>query len=208
MLFLYYDSEEKGHKVINPFNSLSSSEIDIAFKTEENEYIQVSPFVVLTEKDIESIDNIDFSKITSSFKKFGMTKEFFPDANGLLLAMLLAFDSIRYEEEKKAKALIDSALDLASWLLELNKQNNYDNSLNCQVNYLQTVRRIGSLTTEQKKELVSISEQGELSLEEKIAVNILLENKNVTNIFLEELKENNEEFETFKSWPIWNLVTE
>lgn len=208
MLFLYYDSREKGHKVINPFNNLSSNEIDTVIKTEDNEYIQVSPFVILTEKDLESIDNIDFSKITSSFKKLRMTKEIFSGANELLLAMLLAFDSIRYEEEKKAKALIDSALDLASWLLEINKQNNYDNSLNCQVNYLQIVRRIGSLTTEQKKELVFISEQGELSLEEKIAVNILLESKNVTNILLAELKEDNEKFETFKSWPIWNLVTE
>jgi hypothetical protein len=206
VLFLYYDSREQGHKVLNLFNNLSSNEIDTVIKTEDNEYIQVSPFVVLTANDLQSIDNINFSEITSSFKNLKITKEIFSVANELLLAMLLAFDSIKHEE-KKSKALIDSALDLASWLLELDKQNNYDSSLNCQVNYLQTVRRIGSLTTEQKKELVFISEQGDLSLEEKIAVNILLESKNVTNILLAELKEDNEKFETFKSWPIWNLVT-
>lgn len=184
--------------------------IDDFFK---NSNIKVSqdgnkkPFLVPIFSFLEKLgyvlfDNIPYDKILDSYKEFvDIDSRVYTQANLDLLEMLKAADELQNKQMlSKRKITLNTALELAQWLIENDKQTSLtDIHL---INYLQTTKRLRDLTDEERKPLIKMTQSSEPMV--RAAANILLGDTDVAKYIIENMK--NDDKIIFVNFPIYHLL--
>ena len=100
----------------------------------------------------------------------------------------------------KKKITLNTALELAQWLIENDKQTSLtDIHL---INYLQTTKRLRDLTDEERKPLIKMTQSSEPMV--RAAANILLGDTDVAKYIIENMK--NDDKIIFVNFPIYHLL--
>ena len=182
---------EKGNRVYSIFNDDSVYyQIDI-----EDEKLLVSPYLMLALENnaFDKIDNINYSKIVDSIKRYGINDKTETIHINLLLKMLLHYD------KTKEKRILDACIMLSNILYEKTcSETNF-------INLCQSVKRKESLSQENIDNLITIKEKSE-KLDIKLASCILLEARIEAKKYFSTMSL--EEQEDFRKYPIINLCDE
>ena len=147
-------------------------------------------------------DNIPYDKILDSYKEFvDIDSRVYTQANLDLLEMLKAADELQNKQMlSKRKITLNTALELAQWLIENDKQTSLtDIHL---INYLQTTKRLRDLTDEERKPLIKMTQSSEPMV--RAAANILLGDTDVAKYIIENMK--NDDKIIFVNFPIYHLL--
>lgn len=153
-------------------------------------------------KRVKNIDNIPYDKILDSYKEFvDIDSRVYTQANLDLLEMLKAADELQNKQMlSKRKITLNTALELAQWLIENDKQTSLtDIHL---INYLQTTKRLRDLTDEERKPLIKMTQSSEPMV--RAAANILLGDTDVAKYIIENMK--NDDKIIFVNFPIYHLL--
>lgn len=152
----------------------------------------ISPYMMLSAKQFEMIDNIDLQSIVPSIKKYSYTDIFGDKMVLFTLELLKVFDDVHDE----------GILDVILQMLTLWHENERSNEEVYQIDRLQTEKRRRDLTKEEKQYLMTLKEPG-VSLQFRLAASILLESFQEAQMIYDEMPE--DEREEFDTYPIKNL---
>jgi len=168
------------------------------YKIDDDKYIAIPPAAILSVEEFNSVSNIDYSDIISSFKFYSANQpELLEYANLTMLNMLLAYD------ESSKEQLLKSSKGLANWLMETYKseQDKMIGMINC----FQIAKRERILTDNEKNDLYGIIENPNSNMMFKIAAYLLLDNTTKAREHYNRL--NNEDKQLFDTYPLnrfWN----
>ena len=151
--------------------------INIAYKANETETVNVSPFSYLQNEHFwEKIDNIDYDNIVESAHEAAKAHDFcFQMSNYDVLSMVLASDAIEKSDTERSKKLLDEALKLDEWLLGNDPRPDFN--LVHVVNKMQILKRQRELSNEELLQLEQILKNDKIEVPIKVAVNLLLGNQ-------------------------------
>lgn len=153
---------------------------------------KVSPYVLMTAEQLETIDNVDLSEIVSSVQKQPYSAIYGEHIILLILELLKLYD-------KQKDATI---LDIVIQLLDFLSENDASQADLYQINRLQAEKRRRKLKPEEVLYLSSMKTKG-IPAQYQLAANILLESFYEAQLIYEQLCP--EEKEAFDSYPITNL---
>lgn len=153
---------------------------------------RVSPYVLMTAEQFETIDNVDLSEIVSSIQKQPYSAIYGEHIVFLILELLKLYD-------KQKDATI---LDIVIQLLDFLSKNDSSQADLYQINRLQAEKRRRKLKPEEILYLSSMKTKG-IPAQYQLAANILLESFYEAQLIYERLCP--EEKEAFDSYPITNL---
>ena len=177
--------------------------VNIAYKANEKETVNVSPFSYLRNEHFwEKIDNIDYDSIVESAQKSAKSHDFcFQMSNYDVLAMILASDAVEKSDVERSKKLLVEALKLDEWLL--NNDPSPDYNMVHVINKMQILKRQRELSIEESQQLETILKIDKLEATIKVAVNLLLGNmKEVDELFVALPDEDKNVVQAF---PIWKF---
>lgn len=157
--------------------------------------LDTTQFCVLTSDDYLSASNFNMEIVEKSFKEH-CNQAHFERTTLCILEMLKAYD-----KNKKREDLLDMALSLNSWL-----QKKDSDSVIHKVNLYQCHRRRRDLSDGEIESLNEMILNCQDDYAMKAAVQILLSNKRLADIYINKLNE--EEQNTFFDYPIYNLYKE
>jgi len=190
-LKLIIREKENGAHTIEDF---FYSELVALYKDENGDHHITPPYSALSKDDYLIVSNINYEKILESYKKIAIENpNIFYRANYDLLQMLLAFD------EKPKKELLNTAKELAYWILTEGKDINKNIRV---LNYLQIIKRERPLVKDENRQLCEIAEAISSSEEEKTGAYLLLDSQMSAEMHFEKL--NQEEQKDFRLYPIYN----
>ena len=181
--------------------------VNIAYKANEKETVNVSPFSYLQNEHFwEKIDNIDYDSIVESAQEVAKNHEFcFQISNYDVLAMILASDAIEKYDVERSKKLLDEALKLNDWLLS--KDPRLDFNLVHVINKMQIFKRQRELSVEESQQLEQILKKDKLEVTIKVAVNLLLDNqKEVEELFAALPDEDKDAMQAFPIWKFYKQI--
>lgn len=131
---------------------------------------EVGRFVLLEKQDYIKTSNIDWALIPSEYARiYKDDVELLHTANQDVLNMLLAYDECGKIE------ILDAVLRLSDWLIGASRIE--DDTSIYKVNYLQAVKRKRSLSSEERRDLISLSDSSTASLELKYCCDLLLDDQ-------------------------------
>lgn len=169
---------------------------DIKYINKEGEILKTSKFIILSEKDLLTISNIDFDKLLPSFQQMEYNRETFTIANDFLLIILKAFDKAK---GKRKDQLSKTCMDFSKWISEAsNNDLDYDVQ---KINYLQTIKRFRNLNDIEINELEEIINSKNPSQECIVGAYLLLEQQKAAEIQFKNLSI--EQQNEFKKLPIY-----
>jgi len=195
-ILLFLDAVDKKKSLYKVYNFFDYKGI---FKVARGntEYI-ASHYSVLSPDDYIELSNIDLSEMLPSYKGLiDRDVNIFEAANYDLLNLLFAYD----KHTDHPIEILNTAKEIASWLLNESADNLHAEIK--MINYLQTIKRVRELTTEENRKLYEIAENENSSLMFKLGANLLLENYKVARIQFEQLCEQDKE--AFISFPIYKF---
>lgn len=177
------------------------TEVAVSYKDLDGNHLATSPYSALSKDDYLRVSNIGYSKILESYRQVSLTNpNVFDRANIDMLQMLLAYD------EAPNQRLLTTAKDMADWILK--EGVNLGDNLKT-LNYLQIIKREGSLTKGQKRQLSIISEDSNATEQEKVGAYLLLDNQISAEMHFEKLtEEEQEQFKTFPIFKFWSSQSE
>jgi hypothetical protein len=119
--------------------------------------------------------------------------------NWTILRMLMGYDA----QEQKNRVLIETAYDMAKWLVE----NDPDKSSHFihLINVLQIKKRLNIISKEDEECLVNILEMKECNDELKFAAYLLLDDKNMAKRYFLKLDKTTRDLYQ-SSLPLYNLI--
>lgn len=165
-----------------------------AYENSNGDKLISSPFTpIFSNKDFTNVNNIDYSKIISSYE---FASQYNPDiynraTNDLLMA-LNTYDGLA----TKNPMLLDAVKSLSKWILDKATKHKI-----CHIiNFYQILRRERNFTSEEKDLLIDLLDSPEITNEEKTAIHLLLENKTMAEIYFKKLSK--EQQKLFTSLPI------
>lgn len=169
----------------------------MSYKGGNGEPYPTSVFTFLFNKtEFTRFCNIEYSHIIESYECFLNTNpEIFSRANNDLLSALIAYDKL----EEKDNNLIEALLSLNEWMIG---KSATDQSI-YKINRFQILKRMMELSKEEKKELYQMLTP-ELSKDQQVAIQLLVDNQTAAEILFEELTETEQKF--FKSLPIYHFM--
>ena len=176
------------------YNAASYFDKGYAFaeRLEDGRMLPVSVYSTLTQKEIESLSNLDFAKVADDISRFS-------DADQLAVANITLLNLISAYDKTGRAEMLDAASDVSKWLHSENPDD-----LAYYLNYLQVKKRSGTLSDADRRAIMRRIETGTLSKQELIAAHIILGNRDMAREHLKELQE--DERTTFEAYPISNLI--
>lgn len=169
LLVFYKIDENQIFRIIDPFRS----EKPINFVRDNDENHRVSIFNFVNENYLYKLDNIVFSKFLESYKKIGIGKFHFDDANELLLKLIKAADSAK--EESVKESFLKSALDLSSWILNIfSPSDDEATKATKMINHAQIKKRMGLLEKKEMLEILDIAKNDSLSHDFRLGAYLIL----------------------------------
>ena len=184
---------------IDDFFNTSSIQVtqmndDISFQAPTFSFLKKNGFVLF--------DNIPYEKIVDSYKELAaLDSRVFTLANLDLLEMIKAADELQQESKvNKRNITLETALKLAEWLIDSNEDPTLVDIH--KINYIQITKRLRSLTDDERKSLLTMTQSGEDMI--KAAANILLDNIDIAKYIIENMQD--EDKKAFTNFPIYNLV--
>lgn len=153
---------------------------------------KVSPYVLMTAEQLETIDNVDLSEIVSSIRQQPYSAIYGEHV------VLLTLELLKLYDRRKDTTILDVVIQLLGFLSE----NDSAQADLYQINRLQTEKRRRKLNSEEIQYLSSMKNKG-IPAQYQLAANILLESFYEAQLIYEQLCP--EEKETFASYPIMNL---
>ena len=177
--------------------------VNIAYKVNEKETVNVSPFSYLQNEHFwEKIDNIDYDNIVESAQEMAKNHEFcFQISNYDVLAMILASDAIEKYDAERSKKLLDEALKLDEWLLSNDPRPDFN--LVHVINKMQIFKRQRELSIEELQQLEQILKKDNLEVPIKVAVKLLLDNQKEVDELFAALPD--EDKDAMQAFPIWKF---
>lgn len=177
--------------------------INIAYKANETETVNVSPFSYLQNEHFwEKIDNIDYDNIVESAHEAAKAHDFcFQMSNYDVLSMVLASDAIEKSDTERSKKLLDEALKLDEWLLGNDPRPDF-NPVHV-INKMQILKRQRELSNEELLQLEQILKNDKIEVPIKVAVNLLLGNQKEVDELFATLSE--EDKNAMQAFPIWKF---
>lgn len=177
--------------------------VNIAYKANEKETVNVSPFSYLQNEHFwEKIDNIDYDNIVESAHEAAKAHDFcFQISNYDVLSMVLASDAIEKSDTERSKKLLDEALKLDEWLLGNDPRPDFN--LVHVINKMQILKRQRELSNEELLQLEQILKNDKIEVPIKIAVNLLLGNQKEVDELFATLSE--EDKNAMQAFPIWKF---
>ena len=159
--------------------------------------LNVSPYVLLKEKLLVSVDNLNTEMIMDSIKAV----EFDDKGAYAHIIILFGLELIKAYDSSNRDEFLEAATNLFEWLNWLNESPPIP-----EVNILQIRKRKGKLTKEEKSALVEIREKAKEDERFDLAcgVSILLENKTDVEDYYNKLQDKQKE--EFDSFPIYTLA--
>ena len=153
---------------------------------------RVSPYVLMTAEQLETIDNVDLSEIVPSIQKQPYSTIYGEHIVLLILELLKLYD------RRKDTTILDVVIQLLDFLSE----KDFSQVDLYQINRLQTEKRRRKLNPEEIQYLSSMKSKG-IPAQYQLAANILLESFYEAQLIYDQLCP--EEKEVFASYPIMNL---
>ncbi|MCD7772064.1 MAG: hypothetical protein LUH23_08280 [Oscillospiraceae bacterium] len=144
-------------------------ELQVGYDYDGKERLPISQYVLLNATDMCNLTNLRAEVFLPSFQKQPRHKDTMNQANLFLLELLKAYDM----SAQKRQDLLDSAISFAEWI-----QTADDSELNkrvCRLNYLQAIKRKGTLNDMEKEELYSMTEDESCPEDCKTAAYLLLD---------------------------------
>lgn len=191
MLICIQSNVERLFFISNPFDSK-----DMALSKNDDpkaEKVPISPYIMLKEGELKTIDNIDFNNISAAVTSFPYTGTAGTQITFFVLELLKYFDS----QETPDSHILNIAEELTNYLFDNNKENEdvY------KINLLQIMKRRRKLTQEENRYLIKLKQ--EAPPEFQLASSILLESFQEAEYIYEQLDE--QQKNNFESYPIFNL---
>lgn len=193
-LLFFFENEESSttYEIRDFFNS----EMLLTYEFKNGNTLYVPVFSYLKKDDYLKLSNINYNEILPSYKKLHNSNNIlFEIASIDLLQMLLAYD----ESKPKKNQLLTIAKEIALWILK-EDTDNLPREIK-RLNYLQIVKRERELNKSEKKELIQMSQNVSSSNDVKVAINLLLKDKDRVGFYLNEMSE--KEKEEFEKFPIF-----
>lgn len=177
--------------------------INIAYKANENETVNVSPFSYLQNEHFwEKIDNIDYDNIVESAHEAAKAHDFcFQVSNYDVLSMVSASDAIEKSDAERSKKLLDEALKLNEWLLDNDPRPDF-NPVHV-INKMQIFKRQRELSNEELQQLDQILKIDKIEVPLIVAVNLLLGNQKEVEELFATLPD--EDKNAMQAFPIWKF---
>lgn len=177
--------------------------VNIAYKVNEKETVNVSPFSYLQNEHFwEKIDNIDYDNIVESAQEAANAHDFcFQMSNYDVLSMILASDAIEKSDAERSKILLNEALKLDEWLL--GNDPRLDFKPVHVINKMQILKRQRELSVDELLQLEQILKNDKIDMPIKVAANLLLGNqKEVEDLFA---TLSDEDKNAMREFPIWKF---
>jgi len=162
--------------------------------------IVIPPYVGYDSEIFRDVCNINYSDFLSSFtEKRTDENRFYQSMNWTLLRMLMGYDA----QEQKSKVLIETAYNMAKWLLE----NDPDTSSHYihVINVIQIKKRLRIFEKKDEECLYDILERKDSGDELKFASYLLLDDFTMANRYFNKMEEATKE-QYRKSLPLYNLL--
>lgn len=177
--------------------------VNIAYKANEKETVNVSPFSYLQNEHFwEKIDNIDYDNIIESAHEAAKAHDFcFQMSNYDVLSMVLASDAIEKSDAERSKKLLEEALKLDEWLLGNDPRPDF-NPVHI-INKMQILKRQRELSNEELLQLEQILKNDKIEMPIKVATNLLLGNQKEVDEQFATLSE--EDKNAMQAFPIWKF---
>lgn len=177
--------------------------INIAYKANEKETVNVSPFSYLQNEHFwEKIDNIDYDNIVESAQEAAKAHDFcFQMSNYDVLSMIMASDTIEKSDAERSKKLLDEALKLDEWLIDNDPRPEF-NPVHV-INKMQIFKRQRELSNEELEQLKHILKNDKIEIPIKVAVNLLLGNQKEVEELFATLPD--EDKDAMQAFPIWKF---
>lgn len=177
--------------------------VNIAYKANEKETVNVSPFSYLQNEHFwEKIDNIDYDNIVESAHEAAKAHDFcFQMSNYDVLSMVLASDAIEKSDAERSKKLLEEALKLDEWLLGNDPRPDF-NPVHV-INKMQILKRQRELSNEELLQLVQILKNDKIEAPIKVAANLLLGNQKEVDEQFATLSD--EDKTAMQAFPIWKF---
>ena len=162
--------------------------------------IVIPPYVGYDSEIFRDVCNINYSDFLPSFtEKRTEENRFYQSMNWTILRMLMGYDA----QEQKNRVLIETAYDMAKWLVE----NDPDKSSHFihLINVLQIKKRLNIISKEDEECLVNILDMKECNDELKFAAYLLLDDKNMAKRYFLKLDKTTRDLYQ-SSLPLYNLI--
>lgn len=162
--------------------------------------IVIPPYVGYDCEIFRDVCNINYSDFLPSFtEKRTEENRFYQSMNWTLLRMLMGYDA----QEQKNKDLIETAYDMANWLVENDpdKSSHYIHV----INVIQIKKRLNILEKKDEECLYDILEMKDCGNELKFAAYLLLDDFTMANRYFNKMEESSKE-QYKKSLPLYNLL--
>jgi len=177
--------------------------VNIAYKANEKETVNVSPFSYLQNEHFwEKIDNIDYDSIVEAAQEAAKAHDYcFQMSNYDVLAMISASDATEKCDAERSRKLLDEALKLDDWLLNNDPRPDF-NPVHV-INKMQILKRQRELVVEELRQLEQILKMDKIEVPIKVAVNLLLGNQKEVDELFATLSD--EDKNTMQAFPIWKF---
>ena len=199
---LYAKEVTKGkYKLSNLFNS----NIEVEYKRTKNDKPKpMSVFSILRKEDFIRFDNIPYDKQVASYRTIAaMNEEMYERANFDLLEMLSAIDEMDKSHDYKYELTLNAAKDVSKWLLNECPQMPTMPHEMLVINYLQVIRRMRELQTDEKRQLIEITQDPHVTTVMKAGAYLVLDNMDMFNFLF--AKFTAEERKQLTDFPIFHL---
>ncbi|MPM31142.1 hypothetical protein SDC9_77695 [bioreactor metagenome] len=180
----------RAYQIMYPFNNSFLTGRLFIVDESDNKY-QCSLAACLEKSNFLEFSNLNYDVIINSITSIPYTPTYGMKINDLGLEAVKAFDI------NKNKKLLVFSKQIYSWLLK-----NDDKNIPYVLNYYQCLLRERNFTNEEIEALIKLKETAE-DATQILGISILLGNKNESDYYFGKLLE--EEKETFKKFPIYNL---
>ena len=187
---------------IGKFKILNFFDTNLIFASEYNGKLKPVPSFVAMDKDMfVSCSNVPYDNIISAFDKLKTENPNIIDtANLVLLEMIHAIDKME-KEDIRYPNFIKCIKDFASWIVE--SETAEDKKYMHKINIYQIIKRERKLLSDEILELKKMLLDSFISDTLKCAIYILLDDFEMVDLYSKKLS--NEDMETLKGFPIWNL---
>lgn len=201
---IFKPGEEPGSFYLDDF--FTSKQFYVYHMLDNGEQAPTSRFVRLFAEDFLQIANIDYDAICQSFLDYAEEEYCFAEANNLLLQMLLAYDC----SHDQRTDLLDKAKMFVDTVLRKTASSEEDNRI-LLLNDLQIEKRQHSLSQDQMKQLVRLSEETTFQDKQteyttKVGINLLLDNQVAAHYYFNLL--NSEDQEAMRKFPVFRFWKE
>lgn len=190
-----FQIEDNEHYIYN----YNDAPIELKTKGDNGQYYPSSYHVLLKKDTILKSNNLNYNKILEQIKLIPISVPYSSQVVVFLLELLSSYD----ESKQKSEDILEFAIKLAKWLLEVDSCTPRSLLL---LNYYQAIKRKRTLKEEEIKELLQIIETNTEGEEIYTGVYLLLDNQEAAKIHFYNM--NDEQQAVFRNYPIFHFWIE